>query len=60
MKVEMEIEIEALNGLHKINGNLEAKVRNLETEISSTKHKVRIKMFTDKPPEVVRDQMLCF
>lgn len=40
MKVEMEIEIEALTGLHQIKGNLETKVKNLEAELSLTKLKV--------------------
>ncbi|KAK7601104.1 hypothetical protein V9T40_008545 [Parthenolecanium corni] len=39
MKVEMEIEIEALTGLHQIKGNLETKVKNLEAELSLTKLK---------------------
>lgn len=42
MKVEMEIEIEALTGLHKINGNLETKVKHLEAELDSARLKVHI------------------
>lgn len=45
MKVEMEIEIEALTGLHQIKGNLETKVKNLEAELSSTKLKVITNFF---------------
>jgi hypothetical protein len=40
MKVEMEIEIEALTGLQQINGNLETKVKTLEAELNSTRLKV--------------------
>lgn len=40
MKIDMEIEIEALTGLHQIKGNLEAKVKSLEAELSSTRLKV--------------------
>ncbi|XKL66077.1 hypothetical protein PGB90_009497 [Kerria lacca] len=39
MKIDMEIEIEALTGLHQIKGNLEAKVKSLEAELSSTRLK---------------------
>lgn len=41
----MEIEIEALTGLHQIKGNLETKVKNLEAELSSTKLKVITNFF---------------
>lgn len=46
MKVEMEIEIEALTGLQQINGNLECKVKALETELNSARLKVRISLLT--------------
>lgn len=48
MKLEMEIEIEALTGLHQIKGNLESKVKILETELSSTRLKVSSRLFSIK------------
>ena len=42
MKVEMEIEIEALTGLQQIKGNLEMRVRTLEVELNTAKQKVRM------------------
>lgn len=40
MKVEMEIEIEALNGLYQINGNLESTIKTQEKEIERLQIKV--------------------
>lgn len=42
MKIEMEIEIEALTGLQQINGNLETRVKTLEAELNTARQKVRI------------------
>lgn len=36
----MEIEIEALNGLHQIKGSLETRIKNLEAELTDAKSKV--------------------
>lgn len=57
MKVEMEIEIEALNGLYQINGNLESTIKTQEKEIERLQ--IKAKMFEDQLAEKTNNEVAC-